>query len=146
MLKRKLGGIGYLNIASDRSIYPDKIYYSNLHSTYWYWKLGTLNGPDTTQKSMEMINKYNEKAGCELASFKINDKNQIIVAVIDELTKCVHKLVPQAGDQCFIDATGSLDQIDSYLYKLMCASPAGGLPLGFLVLSGKDENLVTEGS
>ena len=45
----------------------------------------------------------------------------------------------------FIDATGTLDQANHQLFKLMCASPAGGLPLGFMVLSGKDESLITEG-
>ena len=47
--------------------------------------------------------------------------------------------------QVFIDATGTLDQADHQLFKLMCASPAGGLPLGFMVLSGKDEELIAEG-
>ena len=51
----------------------------------------------------------------------------------------------RSGDQVHIDATGTLDQADSQLFKLMCASPAGGLPLGFLVLTGKDENLIAEG-
>ena len=51
----------------------------------------------------------------------------------------------QLHSQVFIDATGTLDQADHQLFKLMCASPAGGLPLGFMVLSGKDEKLIAEG-
>ena len=47
--------------------------------------------------------------------------------------------------QVFIDATGTLDQANHQLFKLMCASPAGGVPLGFMVLSGKDESLIAEG-
>ena len=47
--------------------------------------------------------------------------------------------------QVFIDVTGTLDQANHQLFKLMCASPAGGVPLGFMVLSGKDESLIAEG-
>ena len=39
----------------------------------------------------------------------------------------------------------ALDQANHQLFKLMCASPAGGVPLGFMVLSGKDESLIAEG-
>ena len=60
----------------------------------------------------------------------MTEENQVIVAVLDELSERVHQLVPQAGDQIHIDATGTLDQVDSQIFKIMCASPAGGLPLG----------------
>jgi hypothetical protein len=144
-LKEKHGELGFLAISSNRAINPDKTFYSNLFRTFWFEKLGTLNGPDATQKTIEMVNEYNQKIGRKLASFKINKKNQIIIAVLDKLSERVHQLVPQSGDQVHIDATGTLDQADSQLLKLMCASPAGGLPLGFLILSGKDENLIAEG-
>ena len=58
-----------------------------------------MNGPDATQKAIDLVKEYNEKTGKNLASFKINEQNQTIVAVLDELSERVHQLVPHAGDQ-----------------------------------------------
>ena len=37
--------------------------------------------------------------GEKLATFKINEKNQTVIAVLDELAERVHQLVPNAGNQ-----------------------------------------------
>ena len=44
-----------------------------------------------------------------------------------------------------MDGTGSLDRLDTQLVKLMTCSPAGGLPLGFMLLGSKNEATTTAG-
>ena len=55
------------------------------------------------------------------------------------------QVVPQAADICFLDATSSLDRTDCKVFRLVCPSPAGGLPLGILILTSEAEDIVTEG-
>ena len=45
------------------------------------------------------VDEYNKNTGEKLATFKINEKNQTVIAVLDELAECVHQLVPNAGNQ-----------------------------------------------
>ena len=111
-LKAKYGDLKFLEKAADRSVNPDKPFYYNLYRKYWLKKLGTVNGPDATQKAIEMINEYNENTGEKIASFKINEKNQTIVAVLEELSERVHQMVPHAGDRVNI----------YHLYLVNCAS------------------------
>ena len=98
-LKEKFSDLKYLEMAADRSINPDKKFYYNLYQKYWLKKLGTINGPDATKRTIELIDEYNTNAERKLASFKINEKNQTVVAVLDDLAERVHLMVPNAGDQ-----------------------------------------------
>ena len=43
--------------------------------------------------------KLQGNTGEKLATFKINEKNQTVIAVLDELAERVHQLVPNAGNQ-----------------------------------------------
>ena len=70
-----------------------------MYKKHWSKKLGTINGPDATQKTIELIDEYNKSTERKLASFKINEKNQTVVAVLDDLAERVHLMVPNAGDQ-----------------------------------------------
>ena len=45
------------------------------------------------------VDEYNKNTGVKLATFKINEKNQTVIAVLDELAERVHQLVPNAGNQ-----------------------------------------------
>ena len=132
-------------MSSKRSINPDTNFVSNLHTRFWKEKYGTINGPDSYQKATEFIDKYNKNAGCEVASIRQLEKGTVVVAVVDELTKRVHKTVPQSGQIVFIDGTGSLDRVNHQLVKLMTESPVGGLPLGFMILSDQTEKTLDAG-
>lgn len=46
-----------------------------------------------------LVDEYNKNTGEKLATFKINEKNQTVIAVLDELAERVHQLVPNAGNQ-----------------------------------------------
>ena len=84
-LKEKFSDLKYLEMAADRSINPDKKFYYNLYQKYWLKELGTINGPDATKRTIELIDEYNTNAERKLASFKINEKNQTVVAGQDDL-------------------------------------------------------------
>ena len=51
------------------------------------------------KKAIELVDEYNKNTGEKLATFKINEKNQTVIAVLDELAERVHQLVPNAGNQ-----------------------------------------------
>ena len=138
-------GDEWLEVSSKRSINPDTNFVSNLHTRYWKDKYGTINGPEAYQKASEFIKKYNKNAGSEVASIRQLENGTVVVVVVDELTKRVHKTVPQSGQIVFIDGTGSLDRVNHQLVKLMTESPVGGLPLGFMILSDQTEKTLDAG-
>ena len=144
-LKNKLGEKEYLKLAANRKINPDRNYFFNLYSQFCHKTLGTVNGPDATKKAYDMVKNYNEEAGEKLATLKFTEKNEAVIVVLDPLTKRVHQLVKQSGDIVYVDGTGSLDKLDTQLFKLMTCSPAGGLPLGFMLLGSKDEETIEAG-
>ena len=144
-LKKTLGEIGYLKIAANREINPDRTYFFNQYTKFCHQTMGSFNGPDATLKAYELVNQYNKEAGEKLASLTFTENNEIVIVVLDQLAKRVHKLVKQAGDIVYVDGTGSLDRLDTQLVKLMTCSPAGGLPLGFMLLGSKNEATTTAG-
>ena len=145
-LKEKFGN-DWLTISAQRSINPDKKYVNRLHTSYMKGKFGTINGADAYQKAVEFIAKYNENAGETLASIQQLDNREgtVIVCVVDQFMKRTHQIVPQSGQIMFVDCTGSLDRMNHQLLKLMTESPAGGLPLGFIVLSDQKEESLDAG-
>ena len=53
-------------------------------------------------------------------------------------------MLPAAGDICFVDSTSSLDRSDCRFFRFLTSSPAGGLPLAFIVCSNETEDLLTQ--
>ena len=107
-LKEKLGEAEYFEISSKSSVNPKDGFIFNQYTKYLK-RFGTINGPDTYFKSVELIEKINERAQEKIASIRQLDCGTVEVAVCDQLMKRVHTLVPQSGDVMFVDATGSLD-------------------------------------
>ena len=87
------------------------------------------------QKAKEFIEDYNRKSKSKIASITQLESGSVVVAVVNEFSKRVHKSIAQSGQICFIDGTSSLDRMNHQLIKMMTESPSEGLPLGFLMLS-----------
>ena len=138
-------GDDWLEVSAKRSINPDTNYVSNLHTKFWKDRFGSINGPDAYQKAKEFIETYNETSETNIASIKQLANGAVVVAVVDEFSKRVHKVITQSGQICFVDATGSLDRVNHQLVKLMTESPSGGLPLGFLILSDQKQETLEAG-
>ena len=132
----------YVTISADRAIMPDYKWVFNCHATYMQEFFGKINSPEAFEKAKDKVKEYNEKHKevlCVIAQIE----GETIVAVCDKLSKRVHKLLPQAGDIVYVDATSNLDRQDSKLVKFMTCSPAGGLPLGFIVTKSESEITLT---
>ena len=138
-------GDDWLKVSAKRSINPDTNYVTNLHTKYWQDKFGSINGPDAFQKAKEFIQNYNETSESNIASIMQLPNGAVVVAVVDEFSKRVHKVITQSGQICFVDATGSLDRMNHQLVKFMTESPSGGLPLGFLILSDQKQETLEAG-
>ena len=53
--------------------------------------------------------------------------------------------IPHAGDVVMCDTTGSLDRVNSKLFRMVCPSPAGALPLASIILSTESRIMLTKG-
>ncbi|XP_050726632.1 uncharacterized protein LOC127003722 [Eriocheir sinensis] len=56
-----------------------------------------------------------------------------------------HKLLQEAGEVVFVDATSCVDQVNTAVIPLLCSGPAGAVPLAVLFTSSQDEATLTKG-
>ena len=71
----------------------------------------------------------------ELAKIAQTEQDETIVTVCDLFSESL----PQAADIILVDATSNLDRQDTKLVHIVCPSPAGGMPLGNIIVSREDE-------
>ena len=98
-------GDDWLEVSAKRSINPETNYISNLHTKFWRNRFGSINGPDVYQKAKEFIEDYNRKSESEVALITQLESGSVVVAVVDEFSKRVHKTIVQNGQICFVDGT-----------------------------------------
>ena len=75
------------------------------------------------QKAKEFIEDYNRKSKSKIASITQLESGSVVVAVVDEFSKRVHKTIVQSGQICFVDGTSSLVRMNHPFIKLMTESP-----------------------
>ena len=129
-------------MSADRSICPDKKYVDNLWSRLHLSEKGTLNGPDSFVRASQWVDDYNKKHRREIALVKqreINGRMEMYACVVDPFQARAHKILQQAGDIVAVDATSSLDLQDTKLVRFVTCSPAGGIPLGYILVSHENE-------
>ena len=61
-----------------------------------------------------------------------------ILAIVTPLMARAHKLVLQAGEMVFCDATASLDRLNTPVFIISAATAAGAVPLAAVMTSGGD--------
>ena len=120
---------------------PDYKWVFNFHAVYMREVFGKINSPEAFEKAVDKVKAYNDKHGDVLCVIEQVD-GETIVAVCDQLSRRVHRVLPQAGDIVYVDATSNLDRQDSKLIKFMTCSPAGGLPLGFVITRSESEDVL----
>lgn len=70
--------------------------------------------------------------------------NKFVVVLATEFMLRVHKEFKEAGEVVFVETTHHVNQINTAVISLLCASPAGAMPLG-VILSSQDEMSYTKG-
>ena len=109
-------GADYVTVSADRAIMPDYKWVFNQHALFIEKSFGKINSPEAFQKAVQKINSYNEK-NCEVvSSIKQTEDGETIVVVCDQLSKRVHKVLPQAGDIVYVDATSNLGKVPYLFY------------------------------
>ena len=87
---------------------PDYKWVFNYHAIFTEKCFGKINSPEAYEKAVHKVKEYNEKHSANLCSIEQTDDGEIIVAVCDSLSRRVHKVLPQAGDVVYVDATSNL--------------------------------------
>ena len=108
-MKAKLGEEEWFKISAKRSLNPDSRTVFHLYTSFCQ-RFGSINGPDAYLKAKELIEKINENAEQKIATIRQLEDTTIVVAVVDELMRRTHELVPASADVIFVDATGSVDR------------------------------------
>ena len=104
----KKHGENFVTVSADRAIMPDYKWVFNYHAIFTEKCFGKINSPEAYEKAVKKVKEYNEKNDANLCSIEQTDDGEIIVAVCDSLSRRVHKVLPQAGDVVYVDATSNL--------------------------------------
>ena len=107
----KKHGEQFVFVSADRAVMPDYKWVFNFHATFVQKVFGKINSPEAFEKAVQKVKEYNEKNRETLCSIKQTDDGETIVAVCDSLSRRVHKVLPQAGDIVFVDATSNLGMV-----------------------------------
>ena len=113
----QIHGNEYVKVSADRAIMPDYKWVFNQHAQYIENTLGKINSPEAFDKAVEKVNAYNLKNDEVLCSIKQSDDGEVIVAVCDQLSQRVHKVLPQSGDIVYVDATSNLGKNSILFYN-----------------------------
>ena len=104
-------GEHFVFVSADRAVMPDYKWVFNFHATFVHKVFGRINSPEAFEKAVKKVKDYNEKNLEALCSIKQTDDGETIVAVCDLLSRRVHKILPQAGDIVYVDATSNLGMV-----------------------------------
>ena len=77
--------------------------------------------------------------------YDMQDDGSYCILLLTPFMRRVHQKMREAGEIVFVDATSNCDGLNTSIVPLLCASPAGALPLGFLFLSSQEEYMFTKG-
>ncbi|KAK8398892.1 hypothetical protein O3P69_004174 [Scylla paramamosain] len=101
---------------------------------------GSLEKPDM----LFAIKKYAENHPSSKIAWD-EDDNRFVVVLATEFMLRIHKEFREAGEVVFVDTTSHVNQIKTAVTPLLCASPAGAMPLGVILSSSQDELSYTKG-
>ena len=126
---------------ANHSINPSLRAIQHLRNKWLHMNVGGLDQVSLT----ECLDKYKLKNPELLIEYNIGDQGDYKILLVTPFMKRVHKQIREAGEIIFIDATANCDGLNTAVVPILCASPAGALPLAFLFLSSQDEEMFTEG-
>lgn len=67
------------------------------------------------------------------------------VVLVTPFMQRAHKELRDAGEVVFVDATSCVDHSTSVVIPILCAGPAGAVPLAVIFSSSNDEATLTKG-
>ena len=102
------------------------------------------NNNNADQGGCAYIQRYHNKANGSTWDNPNNGVQPLVLAVCTPLMARAHRLVRQAGELVYCDATASLDKYNSPTFIISTSSSAGGIPLGVVITSGESELILEE--
>ena len=97
-----------------------------------------------TNSKLDIPSHSQDHPYCKPKEVKQQTESPFVLAIVTPLMARVHKLVQQAGEMVFCDATASLDRLNTPVFIISAATAAGALPLAVLMTSREDVSTITE--
>ncbi|XP_043209642.1 uncharacterized protein LOC122374736 [Amphibalanus amphitrite] len=106
------------------------------------WLKSTVGGWNDSDMFAALENFANNTDN--VVEVEVGANGSFCVALVTPLMARVHEL-REAGEVVFVDATASVDRLNTAVIPLLCATPMGALPLGIVLTSSQDEAHLTKG-
>ena len=143
-LKQKYGDDKYLSVSANRGLNPEYAWVFYQYREYTKASFGSIQSPDTFEKTNELINNYNKAQGRKSAVLKQFESGDYYISVVDSFARRVHAMLPACGDIALVDASSNIDRSDAKLFNFVVPSAVGGLRIGYCIVSTEREDLLTE--
>lgn len=158
---------------ADRSINPNVQDVQRLFRQWREFSIGPENGDKMFERLEDEVNNYNklvandggrvlvqkysgtpdgthcahhlqEHSYSQSKAIQQQAETPFVLAIVTPLMARAHKLVRQAGELVFCDATASLDRLNTPVYIISTATAAGAIPLAVVMASGEDVSTMKE--
>lgn len=130
-----------LTVLANSALHPTRRAVYQIRELWIKENHGTLGG----ENMFAAIDKYAAANPNSKIEYKCHGEKFAIVLVSEFMLR-IHQEFREAGEVVFVDTTSHLDQLNTALTPLLCAGPAGALPLGVIFTSSQDEESYTIGN
>lgn len=130
-----------ITLLADRRVNPTLSTVKNLRAR---WMESHHGGYDDISV-IEALRLVKERMPQHKIAWEQHEKGLVVVLVTDFMLR-VHREMKSSSEVMFVDTTSHVDQTNCSLTILICASPAGGLPLGVIITSTQTKEDYTKGN
>ena len=102
-------------VYSDKSMLPNIFWAYGENRKFMDKKFGSVDGVDAFQRAQQVVSKFNfdcqtQTGFTDITYAKIEQTTagETVVAILDPFMRRVHKVIPQSGEICMVDATSNL--------------------------------------
>ena len=129
-----------LTDVANNSINPKHRAVTYLHDVWLKKNHGGLGG--TSMQTA--IQKYFETNPGSLIEMKFSETS-FAIALVTPLMQRIHQGLKESAEVVFVDTSSHVDKINTVVTLLLCAGPAGALPLGLIFTSLQEQSSYIKG-
>ncbi|KAG0718594.1 hypothetical protein GWK47_052130 [Chionoecetes opilio] len=129
-----------LDDLANRSINPTRRSVTYLHDSWRAKYHGSVGG----ESMLSSIKRYAEANTSSKIGIGMHGDHFVVVLVTEFMLR-VHEQLREASEVVLVDTTSRVDQSSTAVMPLLCAGPAGALPLGVMFASSQDEKSYATG-
>ena len=139
----RMGLSDNVSLSADSRVNPSRYTVASLRKRF----LQEQNGLIETESIATAVNRYKVNNPQHIIACDTTDGDEsFAIVLVSDFMQRIHSNIKATGEVVFIDSTSDVDKSNATLTLLVCASPAGALPLAVIITSGQSKQDYKRGS